>query len=91
MANISDFKNVSCNPTEEDQRPGNYYVSVVSGNKFGLLLGPYNSHKEALDKVETAREKAKEVNRAEAAFAGFGTVRVENHTEPGLFNRVFGM
>ncbi len=29
-----------------------YYVTVINGNKKGFLLGPYNTHEEALQNVD---------------------------------------
>ena len=92
---ISDFKNATYNPEygedNPNSEPGNYYVSVVDGNRFGLLLGPFNSHQEALNMVQKAKNKAYELNPAEAAFAGFGTLRIEDYNRPGKLNSYFNM
>lgn len=92
---ISDLKNKTYNPeygeNNPNPEPGNYYVSVIDGNRFGLLLGPFNSHQEALDKVEAVSNKAYELNPSEAAFAGFGTLRIEDYNRPGKLNSYFNM
>jgi hypothetical protein len=65
-----------------------YYVSVIDGPRiggeievkhFGLLAGPYEKHDEALDRVETVRKIALEIN-AWAHFYAFGTGQGEAAT-----------
>ena len=76
---------------EPDTAPGPYYVSVVDGNLFALLLGPFNSHQEALNRVEEARAKAIELN-PRAHFYNFGTVRMKpNFNKPGRLNKLLGI
>jgi hypothetical protein len=67
-----------------------FYVSVIDGpriggeievKRMGLLAGPYETHKEALDRVETVRKIAEEVN-AWAHFYAFGTVKVKQPPYP---------
>ena len=72
---------------EPDDKPGNYYVSVVDGKRFALLLGPFpNDHRGALTRIGLVRQKAAEVD-PRAAFYGFGTCRVsEDYTKPGKLN-----
>jgi hypothetical protein len=75
-----------------------YYVSVVDGprfgneiqvKKFGLLAGPYDTHEEALDKVDVVRKIAESVN-ARAVFYAFGTCKlkepVNGQYPPGRLN-----
>lgn len=70
-----------------DTRPGNYYVSIVDGPKYALLLGPFvDDHQAALDAVQSVRDKAFELNPAQATFAGFGTCRVSDYSKPGALN-----
>ena len=41
-----------------DNRPGSYYVSVIRGADYRLLLGPFeNDHAVALEMVEAVRKK----------------------------------
>lgn len=84
---ISELENASYSSVDVDPRSGNYCVSIVDGDRFNLLLGPFNNHQDALDKVNAVRDKAMEINRTEAVFAGFGTVRLEDYNKPGLFNK----
>jgi hypothetical protein len=76
-----------------DNKPGEYYVSVVHGPRKGLLLGPFtNNHQAALDMVDTVRTKAEELD-AMAVFYAFGTVRLNDHhpVHAGSLNRYFGL
>lgn len=67
-----------------------FYVSVIDGpriggeievKRFGLLAGPYETHQEALDKVDAVRKIAEEVN-AWAHFYAFGTVKLKKAPYP---------
>lgn len=49
-----------------------FYVSVIDGRRKGILLGPYETHQDALDNVKRGRELAEEVD-CRAAFFAFGT------------------
>lgn len=71
-----------------DPQPAPYYVSVIDGPRYGLLLGPFPRHEEALAKVEAVRRKACELD-GRAHWWGFGTCRVKDPTydRPGRFNR----
>jgi len=79
-----------------------YYVSVIDGprfgdeiprqvtvKRFGLLAGPYETHAEALDKVDVVRKIAEQVN-AWAVFYAFGTCKlkepVNGEFPPGRLN-----
>jgi len=77
-------------PTEQpDTAPGPYFVSVRDDGRFGLLLGPFNTHKEALDRVDAVRAKAIELNPW-AHFYSFGTVRMKpTFKQPGRLNQFF--
>ena len=65
-----------------------YYVSVVDGTKFGLLLGPFNTHKEAKRRVEAVREKAYALDER-SWFYAFGTCGLKDHDDPGKLNHLF--
>jgi hypothetical protein len=75
-----------------DTRPGAYYVTVVDGLKYGVLLGPFiNDHAGALAKVDEVRKKAEELD-PRAAFYSFGTARWKTDDLPkGKLNHLFGM
>jgi hypothetical protein len=57
-----------------DESGMEFFVSVIddSGQKRGLLLGPFPSHAEALANVDRGRKLA-ERHDARAVFYGFGT------------------
>jgi len=74
--------------TEIDDRPGFYYVSIIDGNRFALLAGPYTSHGEALDMVRTAKDIAYLANPTQCAFAGFGTCRLESSAGLGTLHKL---
>lgn len=71
-----------------DDRPGRYYVSVRDGARHAFLLGPYDSHLEALENVDRGRRLANEAD-PRAAWYAFGTARIDDTgaTKPGLFGR----
>jgi len=77
-----------------------YYVSVVDGprtgdhievKRMGLLAGPFETHDEALDKVNAIRRIAEQVN-AWAHFYAFGTVKLKEPIDgaypPGRLNHL---
>lgn len=68
-----------------DDRPGAYYVSVVDGDHFGLLLGPFATHREALAHVDAATDEANRID-PKAAWYSFGTCRLERPVGPGILN-----
>lgn len=72
-----------------DPRPGRYYVSVRSGNKYVLLYGPLDRHLDALAAVETVRTLAEQLD-PRAWFYGFGTARLHDDAQavPGSLNRL---
>jgi hypothetical protein len=49
-----------------------YYVSVLDAKRKGLLLGPYDTHQEALDNVSRGRELAEQADAWAWGYA-FGT------------------
>lgn len=59
-----------------DTRPGHYYVSVIDGDRRSLLAGPWPTHKAALDRVDSVRSLALEVD-TKSAFYAFGTARID--------------
>lgn len=77
-----------------DDKPGDYYVSVIDGGRVGRLVGPFkDDHIAALQMVDKAREKAIEVD-AKAVFYAFGTIRVKPEAvdgKPGSLNKILGI
>lgn len=68
-----------------DTKPGNYYVTAISGEKVAWLLGPFvNDHGAALGMVDAARAKACDID-PRAHWYSFGTARAE-HDFPGKLN-----
>jgi len=71
-----------------DNKAGDYFVSFqpLGSRKYGLVLGPYQTHAQALAMVETGKELANRVD-AQAGFYGFGTCRLpENSGRVGQLN-----
>lgn len=60
---------------------GRYYVTVVDAGRVGYLLGPYDTHVEALANVERARGLAEGVD-PRAWFYAFGTARTSDAFTP---------
>lgn len=52
--------------------PRDYFVSIVRGDRRGLLAGPFATHTEALAMVDAARAEAQRVDPW-ADFDSFGT------------------
>ena len=78
-----------------DSRPGEYYVTVIDGDRWNRLLGPFtNNHQAALDMVDAVRKKACEID-PKAHFYAFGTARIPSDDSvpirAGLLNRFFDM
>jgi hypothetical protein len=66
------------------------YVSVVDPDntkRYGLLLGPFVEHDQALGFVDEVRNKASEVN-PRGWFYAYGTCKAETQT-PGKLNDLF--
>jgi hypothetical protein len=62
-----------------DHRPGRYYVTVRDGDRHGYLLGPYDSHLEALENVDRGNRLAGEAD-GRAHWYAFGTGRLADDT-----------
>lgn len=66
---------------------GGYYVSAVDGPSSWLLLGPFDSHPDALSRVNEVRLFA-EKHEPRAVFYAFGTVRAKDgYRAPGSANK----
>jgi len=80
------FRGLWCRCPERHHQLANYYVSVRDGTRWGLLLGPFGEHDEALAWVDRVRAEAYKVD-LKAAFYGFGTTAMSaTYTKPGLLN-----
>jgi hypothetical protein len=65
-----------------------FYVSVRDGERWGLLLGPFTLHQEALDRVDAVREACSKAG-PRAHWYGFGTASLpaeDAATRPGRLN-----
>jgi hypothetical protein len=60
---------------QPDPRPGAYYVTVIDGDRFGYLAGPWPTHAEALAHVGASRRVACDLD-PRAHFYAFGTARL---------------
>jgi hypothetical protein len=61
-----------------------FYVTVINADRVGYLLGPYDTHEEALERVAEGRRRAEAADRW-AHFYAFGTARSER-----VIKTVFG-
>ena len=84
--------NLHVNSLECDPSPGNYYVSIFDREanngkgRLGLLLGPYPTHRQALDLVNDGRRLAERVNDR-AVWWGVGTVKMpDSYSAAGVLN-----
>jgi hypothetical protein len=50
--------NTTHDAANPDPRPGPYFVSAIDGSKAYIMAGPYETHGEALAKVDPARGSA---------------------------------
>jgi hypothetical protein len=79
-----------CGLTHDDEDPARkFYVSVVDGERFNFLAGPFDTHAEALAQVEPTRSRAEEVD-PRACWYSFGTARAPaGYTAPGLLDAAY--
>lgn len=68
-----------------------FYVTVINGPRVSRLVGPFETHEEALEWVEPARRKAQEWDSF-AWFYSYGTARYapENSGFRGVLNDAVG-
>lgn len=65
-----------------------YYVTVRDGKRTGFLLGPYETHDEALENVERGKGLAFRTDNATRTwFYSYGTTKVTHEELP---KSVFG-
>lgn len=71
-----------------------FYVTMRRGKKVAWLLGPYDTHGEALADVDRARGEAERVDRW-TWFDAFGTAKVTTlgggSLRPGVLNERVGL
>ena len=61
---------------QPDDKPGDYFVSAIDGDRRALVSGPYiNDHAAALADVAECRALTEQVDR-KTVFAAFGTCRL---------------
>jgi hypothetical protein len=66
-----------------------FYVSVIDGPKYNILLGPFTTHPQALVMVDSVRRLAGKLD-PKSHFYAFGTVGIEvGSSGPGLLNDQF--
>jgi hypothetical protein len=63
----------------------NYFVTCIDAGKVWYMAGPYKTHQEALEAVDTARTIGVK-NNPWAWFYSWGTVS-SDRTEPGSITR----
>ena len=66
-----------------DERPGRYYVSVRNdAGQWRPLLGPFDSHLEAIEHVEHGKRLAQDAGDPRAAWYSYGTARLHDDAPP---------
>ncbi len=63
-----------------------YYVSIIDGPQFNVVAGPFQTHQEALDVVESVRKIGNKVD-LKSHFYGWGTVKMKNGHAKGILNK----
>jgi hypothetical protein len=72
-----------------DSAVGDYFVSVTDAGRYGLLLGPYPTHTEALERVGAVRILAEKVDDR-AWFYAYGTCRLPPGSgRAGTLNKLY--
>lgn len=62
-----------------------YYVSIVDGQKFNVVAGPFRTHQQAIDTVEPAKEVGRKVD-PKSHFYAWGTVKLKTGHKEGCLN-----
>jgi hypothetical protein len=77
---------------QPDTKPGNYYVTIHDGARFGFLAGPFrDDHRAAIDLVARCQELAIQLDPW-AHFHAFGTARIDyDYHQPGTLNAHLGL
>lgn len=77
MKQIESYRHPATSATQEpDPRPGDYFVAARDGERYGLVHGPFPTHREALLAVDDAR-RALEGLDPRAHWYAFGTLRLK--------------
>ena len=79
--------NTTHDAANPDPRPGPYFVSAIDGAKNYLMAGPYETHGEALAKIDPVRDIANN-HDGRAWFMRWGTCRIEGSTRVGTLNKL---
>lgn len=77
-----------------DGRSGNYYVTVIDGGRFALALGPFDTHREALARVDDVRDHCyASDDKTRSWFWGYGTSRIDrgDNSPAGSLNDALGL
>ena len=77
---------------QHDTKPGNYYVTIHDGSRFGFLAGPFkDDHQAAIDLVARCQELAIRLDPW-AHFSAFATARIDyDYDKPGKLNAHLGL
>lgn len=76
---------------QPDNKPGFYYVSVISGQRKLLALGPFvNNHALALEMVPIVERHVDGMNDPRAPWYAYGTARADKDLGPGKLNAALG-
>ena len=70
------FQTCDCGLAHDSEH--HFYVSVVDGNRKGFLLGPYATHREALDNVTRGTRLALNSGDFKAPWYGYGTASMSS-------------
>lgn len=68
-----------------------YYVDAADAGKVALLAGPFQTHQQALDIYEQARELALNYGDPRAWFYSYGTCKMPDGKRLGLLNSKLGL
>ena len=80
------FRGLWCRCSERHHQLAHYYVSVRDGSRWGLLLGPFTEHDEALAWVDRVRAVADEMDPRAPWYAFGTTAMASTYIKPGLLN-----
>lgn len=69
--------------------PGHYYVTVIDGDRYGVLAGPFDSHAEALSWVDDVSKEARKAD-PKAFWYAYGTAKIDSD-KPGVLNSRLGI
>ena len=67
-----------------------YYVSIKDAGKFAVVVGPFQTHQEALNMVEPAITAGHEAD-PKSWFYAWGTCKMENGHRDGGLNKKLGI